>query len=248
MTSIIPKKTFEKNYDTFTSFIFVWSLAATNISSHKCFNFSRDIITTIVAITINMMAAIKKWDNRHQNSGHHDDSRHHHYYGKHHLSSPRLLAITIVDIITMMVMRLRHLAFRRSDPDRDATSSVLQLLCYNIHHHHHIFLSSSPPLSSSFFLTVIFFLKNPHYRDATSSFLQLLCSNTHHHHQLHPHYHHYHHHHHHHIFSFFGHHYRCHPQILNKPHYHHTWILNFLAIETTKYWRRHLQKRWKRNF
>jgi len=159
MTSIIPKKTFEKNYDTFTSFIFVWSLAATNISSHKCFNFSRDIITTIVAITINMMAAIKKWDNRHQNSGHHDDSRHHHYYGKHHLSSPRLLAITIVDIITMMVMRLRHLAFRRSDPDRDATSSVLQLLCYNIHHHHHIFLSSSPPLSSSFFLTVIFFLK-----------------------------------------------------------------------------------------
>ena len=105
-----------------------------------------------------MMAAIMKWENRHQDSGHHDDSGHHHHYGEHHQSSPRLLAITIVDIITMMVMRLRHLAFRRSDPDRDATSSVLQLLCCNIHHHRHIFLSSSPPQSSpssSIFLTVI---------------------------------------------------------------------------------------------
>ena len=158
MTSIISKS-FRKELGYIHHVHFCLNFGRHNISSHKHFNFSRDVITTIVAITINMMAAIKKWDNRHQNSGHHDDSRHHHYYGKHHLSSPRLLAITIVDIITMMVMRLRHLAFRRSDPDRDATSSVLQLLCYNIHHHHHIFLSSSPPLSSSFFLTVIFFLK-----------------------------------------------------------------------------------------
>merc|ERR1712083_63739 len=110
------------------------------------------------------------------------------------MGSPGLLAITIVDIITMMVMRLRHLAFRRSDPDRDATSSVLQLLCCNIHHHRHIFSSSSPPPPSSFFLTVIIIVA---------------------------------------ILIFF----------LNNPHYHHTQILNFLAIETTKYWRRHLQKR-----
>jgi len=30
---------------------------------------------------------------------------------------------------------------------------------------------------------------------------------------------------------------------LNHPHYHYTRLLNFLTMETTKYWRRHLQKR-----
>ena len=155
MTSIISKN-FRKELGYIHHVHFCLNFGRHNISSHKYFNFSRDVITTIVAIMIDMMAAIMKWEIRHQDSGHHDDSRHHHY-GKHYQSSPGLLAITIVDIITMMVIRLRHLAFRRSDPDRDATSSVLQLLCCNIHHHRHIFSSWSPPPSppSSFFLTVI---------------------------------------------------------------------------------------------